>query len=466
MSAISREKILSSAQSLVEFVNRCPSPYHVVHTCRKMLKDAGFVELSEKSSWDLNRGKKYFCTKNQSMLVAFAVGEKYEAGNGFSIIGAHTDSPCLKVKPVSKKESCKFLQVGVQCYGGGIWNTWFDRDLTVAGRAIVKCGDKYEHRLVNVSKPILRIPHLCIHLQREMNDKFVFNKETHLLPILATEEFNQPANESDSKKKESPEEEDKHHSALIDLLCNELCCKPGDLLDFELALADTQPATVGGAHDEFIFAPRLDNLFNTYCALQALINCTHADGLSNEKNVRFVSLFDNEEVGSESAQGACSLLTESIIRRICQNFESNFEQVIANSYLLSADQAHAVHPNYAEKHENSHKPRFHGGPVLKFNANQRYATTAVTASIMRIIAADCGVPLQDVVVRNDSACGSTIGPILSARLGIRTADIGGPQLSMHSIRETCCTSSVEQSIVLFGAFFQKFPLVDASIMNA
>jgi len=450
------EKIVNSAKALVEFINKGPSPYHVVATCKKHLVDAGFTEIHEKETWDLKKGGKYFCTRNQSALVAFAVGKKYEGGNGFSIIGAHTDSPCLKLKPISKKTNCGFLQVGVQCYGGGIWCTWFDRDLTVAGRAIVKGKEGYEHHLVHINKPILRVPHLCIHLQRGMNDKLEINKETHILPILATEAFDKELNKIDEKEVKG--EAAKHHSGFIALLCKELNCKAEDLLDFELALADMQPATIGGMYDEFIFAPRLDNLFNTYCAMQGLIDSLE-DDLTNEKNVRFISLFDNEEVGSESQQGACSLMSESIIRRICENFKGSFEQSIANSYLLSADQAHAVHPNYPDKHESNHKPAFHGGPVLKFNSNQRYATTAVTASIMRIIAEKCGVPLQDVVVKNDSACGSTIGPILSARLGIQTADIGGPQLSMHSIRETCCTSSVGQSLTLFRTFFQELPNV-------
>ena len=452
-----QEKILASARALIDFINGSPSPYHVTQKCKDKLLSAGFTEIAEKDKWNINKGGKFFVTRNQSSVIAFAVGKQYSCGNGFTMIGAHTDSPCFVVKPNSKKESSGYLSVGVQCYGGGIWSTWFDRDLSLAGRVLVKDLRKtstINHQLVHIKKPIMRIPNLCIHLQREMNDNFSINKEDHTLPIIATKAF-------DDQLNKSTVEGSKHHSVLTNLLCNELQCQQEDLLDFDLCLTDTQPATVGGAYDEFIFAPRLDNLFNCYCSLQALISSLE-DELEEETNIRMIALYDNEEVGSESAQGAGSMLTENIMRRICIDLNSSFEQSIANSFLISADQAHAVHPNYAQKHEKNHCPALHGGPVIKFNAGQRYATTAVTASLLRIIASNCNIPLQDVVVRNDSTCGSTIGPIISAKLGIRTLDIGGPQLAMHSIREMCCTSSVEQCLVLFKEFFQKFPEVDRS----
>lgn len=456
----SKEKVLASAQRLIEFINKSPSPYHAVKQCKIRLKEAGFEKLNEKNVWNLEKGKKYFVTRNDSSIFAFAIGGKFEKGNGFSIVGAHTDSPCFKLKPVSRKTSEDFLCVGTQCYGGGIWHTWFDRDLSIAGQVIVKHQDKYKSKLVRVKDPILRIPNICIHLNRGMNENHSVNKETQTVPILATkymdEEFNKqsPVEENEAKGIAS-----KHHGVLIKLICDELKCQPEDIVDFDLCLADTQNAVIGGVYKEFIFSPRLDNLFNAYASLQGLINSVET-GLEEETNIRMISLFDNEEVGSTSAQGADSSLTEFIVRRICENFGGAFEQTVANSYLLSVDQAHAVHPNYSSLHENQHKPKLHGGIVIKINANQRYATTAITSSIIRIIAEKCGVELQDVVVRNDSACGSTIGPILSAKLGIRTLDMGGPMLSMHSIREQCCTTSVEQSVTLFHAFFEQFSALD------
>lgn len=479
MGRLSPEKVRNSAKALIEFINNSPSPYHVVDNCRNRLTAAGFVELKEKNLWSVAKGGKYFVTRNQSTVVAFTVGQKFVSGNGFSVVGAHTDSPCLKLKPKSKKVKSGYLSVGVQCYGGGIWSTWFDRDLTVAGRVMIKNAEgNLEHRLVHIKRPILRVPMICIHLQRDLNDKFCINKETHTLPMMGTEEFekqlNKAANEgkeSDAPSKKENEEEEKfaseaskHHTALVNLLCNELKCSPNQLFDMELVLADTQPAAIGGIHEEFIFAPRLDNLFNAYCALQGLLEATE-EGLDDEKNVQMISLYDNEEVGSQSAQGAASNLTELIMRRVSDSLGGRFEQSVASSYMISADQAHAVHPNYANKHEENHQPKLHCGPVLKINANQRYATTAITASILRLISHHCDVPLQEVVVSNDSACGSTIGPILSAKLGIPTVDIGGPQLSMHSIREQCCTSSVEQTVSLLRTFFRMFPKIDLSLVE-
>ncbi|XP_052829878.1 aspartyl aminopeptidase [Octopus bimaculoides] len=451
--AFSRETVLSSAEEFLKFVNASPSPYHATDALKTMLKDAGFEELRESNHWTLENSKKYFLTRNESTLIAFAVGAQYKPGNGFSLVGAHVDSPCLKVKPVSRKERHGYLTVGVQCYGGGIWASWLDRDLTVAGRVMIDNGKGLEHRLVNVKKPILRIPHLAIHLQRDINDKLTLNKEDHLNPILATK-VQAHLNEENSTKSSKCE---KHHSVLMKLLSQELQVEPNQIMDFELCLADTQPAVIGGICEEFIFSPRLDNLVNSFCACKALIASCQENSLAKEKNIRMIALYDNEEVGSDSAQGAASLLTELVMRRICQGTALAFEEAIPKSYHLSADQAHAVHPNYGEKHEDLHHVEMHKGYVLKINANQRYASTAITCAILRKIAAQANVPLQDFVIRNDSVCGSTIGPILSQKIGIPTVDVGSPQLSMHSIREQCCTTSIAHGIALFEAFFKNYP---------
>lgn len=472
----------SAAADLVDFLNASPTAFHAVEESKKKLKSAGYQQISEREDWELEAGHKYFFTRNHSTIVAFAIGRKYVAGNGFYILGAHTDSPCLKLKPVTKVSKGGYLEVGVQTYGGGLWHTWFDRDLSVAGRIIVRerkeGSEAYEHRLVRIQEPIMRIPTLAIHLDRGVNDGFKVNTQNHLLPILATcvkAELNKCGGDSvesgDSSDQKSSGKEnasaEKHHSLLLQLLATEAGCEPGDICDFELQAYDTQPSIIGGAMKEFVFSGRLDNLCMSFCSLKALIDGTSSENsLQEETGVRMVALFDHEEVGSNSAQGAESPVMLDSLSRITSTFHPDSKLItkaIQRSLLVSADMAHALHPNYMDKHEDNHRPKMHSGLVIKHNANQRYATNAVTSFIFREIASKHSLPIQDFVVRNDVPCGSTIGPILASGVGIRTVDVGAPQLSMHSIREVCGVDDVQHSYQHFKAFLQEASLLEAKV---
>lgn len=433
------------------------------------------------------------------------------------MVGAHTDSPCLRMKPVSKRQNDGFLQVGVETYGGGLWHTWFDRDLSIAGRALVKAKDgAITQKLVKVDRPILRIPTLAIHLDRQQD--FTFNKETQLFPItgLAAAELNRQgksSSESESSKKSDDANEqagdfepikalkERHHPYIVDIIAEEAGVKAEDVLDFEMVLYDTQKSVIGGLNDELIFSARLDNLGMSYCAIMGLIeSLSDSTALDEESTIRLIALFDHEEIGSQTAQGADSNLLPAVIRRLSvlpgnngdtasahsdQSFDkiikdrdtaTSYEQTLITSFLLSADMAHSVHPNYPAKYEASHRPEMNAGSVIKINANARYATNSPGVVLLQEVAkrakkassstskASSGVPLQTLVVRNDSSCGSTIGPMLSAAMGARTLDLGNPQLSMHSIRETCGAHDIEHAINLFESFFHHYAELEKKIV--
>lgn len=447
---------------------------------KALLTKAGFTEISERTNWSengvLQRGQKYFLTRNGSSIIAFGVGGKWQPGNGISIVGAHTDSPCLRVKPVSKKNTAKggYIQVGVETYGGGLWHTWFDRDLSVAGRIIVKDGARFVPKLVNIKKPLLRIPTLAIHLNRGSADKFEFNKETQLLPIagLVEKALNKKSDAADTsaEKTENVDEAEfdafapvakRHEKSIIDLIAEDANVRAEDIEDFELMLYDTQASVLGGLNDEFIFSPRQDNLNSSFATITGLIESV--ENLADDEGIRLAALFDHEEIGSASAQGADSNLLLAVLTRLAHTVFPGAEkeptassafETFSKSFLISADMAHAIHPNYESKHEANHAPAINAGPVIKINANQRYATNSVGMVLIKAVATAARVPLQLFVVRNDSACGSTIGPILASKLGIRTLDIGSPQLSMHSIRETAGSDDVGYSVQLYKEFYR------------
>uniref|UniRef100_A0A7R9U6Z2 aspartyl aminopeptidase n=1 Tax=Pinguiococcus pyrenoidosus TaxID=172671 RepID=A0A7R9U6Z2_9STRA len=459
---------MSFAEDLVAFLNDSWTAFHAVAAAKSLLLAHDFVELDEMEPWgQLQPQGKYFFTRNMSSLVAFCVGGRATSDSGVALIGAHTDSPCPKLKPISKCSRGACSMVAVAGYGGGLWHTWFDRDLTVAGRALVREGPRIVHRLVKIERPILRTSTLAIHLTKgDERGSFSPNLQQHLYPMLAT-----AIKESAMMgKKKSDSKDAKHSPLLLHILMEHLGCETEqDILDFELQLCDTQPSMIGGAANEFIFSGRLDNLCSSYQSLRALVDSL--DTLPEEPNVRAIALFDNEEVGSSSIAGAQGPILPDAIKRIVHGLHGGDQglpadllpRVIRKSFCVSADMAHAHHPNYPERHDPALAPKIHGGIVLKHNPNQRYASSAVTSTIFRQCCLKEDLPFQEFATRSDTGCGSTIGPITAALTGMRTVDIGSPQLSMHSVREMMGADDAEHGYRALKAFFNNFSSVDRTL---
>jgi len=486
---------LPLARKAMDYFDRSSDPFLAVQTSIDLLKEAGFEQLDETGTTiEVTRGGKYYYTRNKSSLVAFTVGEKYQAGHGgFKIIGGHTDSPNLRVKPRSKRsdKNAKSIQIGAECYGGGLWHTWFDRDLGLSGRVFCRNRDgdveSIDQRLIKIDRAILRVPTLAIHLESaEERKAFKINKENHLSPILAqaaqkalTGDNNDNSENGDegdvSSKKDNEDGWTEHQEPLLlKLLASELDIPIEDIVDFELSLFDIQKASLGGVHSEFVHSARLDNLASCFIAIQALVDCAQQDGiLENDKDISMVVLYDHEEIGSTSAVGAASPILGEAVKRISSVLNAKeqaiaphdlYEATVRHSFVVSSDQAHALHPNYASKHEKNHQPQMNAGMVIKRNANQRYATTGPTGILMREISRRSNLPpVQEFIVRQDCGCGSTIGPLISSSTGIRAIDMGCPQLSMHSIRETMGVCDLTNGLELFKAFFIHFREVDESI---
>lgn len=467
--------VLEAGKLFVDFANETGSPYHTVSACTKLLRANGFSELSDLKPWSIQNGGKYFVTKGGSDIMAFVVGKKFSAtgGSGVSMVGAHTDSPCLRLRPNSKITSAGMLQVGIETYGGGLWHTWFDRPLGLAGRVVVR-NSKNGHlaeKLVRITKPVMLLPNLAIHLQSaEERNAFNPNKESHLQPVLCSKLFNDKASEkapepADASAEPEPSPESRHHAALLEMVAKELDCHSSEILDADLCLMDANPAGLAGIFEEFISSPRIDNLLSTWAAVQGLCDFAGSGVAEDAQDISIAVSFDHEEVGSQSATGADGNTMLSWLEHIMGALDVPplaRTEVYAKSFLLSADCAHGVHPNYVGKHQSQHMPELHKGIVIKSNANQRYATTALTSALFREVCKRASVPVQDFVVRNDMPCGSTIGPIISSKTGIRTIDIGAPQWAMHSCRETCATSDASYLVTLCKAFFETFREIDNS----
>jgi aspartyl aminopeptidase len=420
---------------LLAFLGESPTPFHAVESVMRRLKGAGFTAIAETDAWTELAPGRYALPHGGSSVFAFVIPDAKRI-SGFRIVGAHTDSPNLRLKPNAEYKKEGYAQLGVEVYGGVLLNSWLDRDLSLAGRVFVRdeATQKVAARLVRFSRPMLRVAQLAIHLDRDVNDGLKLNRQEHLAPILglATDGAND----------------------IHALLSAELDVPRERIVGSDLMLYDVVAPTLGGRDDELVFSGRLDNLAMCHAGVRALIDI--APRASAGDIVPLVALFDHEEIGSESAYGAHSGFLPRALERIVLGrggSREDFHRALACSLCVSADMAHAVHPNYEGKHEARHKPVLNGGPVIKVNAQQRYATSGATAVLFRDLCARAEVPVQHYAHRTDLPCGSTIGPIASTLLGIRTVDVGNPMLSMHSIRELGGAKDPAMMTKVLGAFY-------------
>ena len=400
-------------QDLMRFLDLATTPFHAVEQMAQRLLEAGFCELNEADRWQPESGRGYFVRRNGSSILAWRQPEQETAvSQGWRLVGAHTDSPCLKVKPNPELHRKGYFQLGVEVYGGVLLNPWFDRDLSLAGRVTYRSTEgEVRSALLDLRRPVAVVPSLAIHLDREANSSRSINAQT-FLPVLLGQ---------------SDEAQD-FRQLLAGWLKREGRDDLAQVLDYELCFYDTQGAALIGLDEACLASARLDNLLSCYTGLQALIDAP----VSGPGQVLVCN--DHEEVGSLSACGAQGPMLSQWLERIMPEADSRNRSLV-RSMLISADNAHGVHPNFADRHDENHGPLLNKGPVIKINANQRYATNSETSATFRHLAAQVGVPVQSFVVRSDMACGSTIGPITAGELGVRTLDVGVPQFAMHSIRE-------------------------------
>ena len=410
-------------EGLLGFLDASPTPFHATQNMSMMFENAGFVELDESNKWELEQGKKYFVTRNDSSVIAFT----YPGAKNYTMVGAHTDSPNLKLKPNPVMKEHGVVKFGVEPYGGLLLNPWFDRDLSLAGSvSYLDSSNVIQDVLIDVKKPIAIIPSLAIHLDENANNERTVNKQTDISPILTT------SNDFDF------DEFLKWQLSKLDIL------DVKELYSSELSFYDTQKAAFIGLHDDFIASARLDNLLSCYVGMLSICS------VPSDKPMLFIAS-DHEEVGSESVSGAGGSFLENTLRRMFSDYE-DYIQMIRSSILISADNAHAIHPNYPLKHDKEHAPKINAGVVIKVNANQRYASSSKTISRFMKTTSSLGEKTQNFVTRSDIGCGSTIGPITATRLGIDTLDVGLPTFAMHSIRELCGRDDAHSLYKILVAF--------------
>lgn len=427
---------MTDYRDLAAFLDASPVNFWAVNTLEHHLRNAGFTQLSMADEWALQPGGKYYVTKNNSALFAFVIGDRVPSA--FRIIAAHSDSPGFRIKPECEMVSDGgMVKLNTEVYGGPILYTWFDRPLSLAGRVILRSKDilRPEIRLVKFERHLLTIPHLAIHFNRAVNDGNKLSRQKDMLPVLG--------------RVDNP---GKAKGLIKRMVAEKLDVAVDDVLDYDLSLYDTTRASVGGLNGEFICSGRLDDLSMVHAALNALLDT--AD--SHISDTRVMAIFDNEETGSGTKQGAASPILDYILRRISLGMggtEESYMQAVARSFMISADDAHGVHPNYVEKQDPTNHPVLGGGPVIKINANCKYMTDADSAAVFASLAREAGVPCQYFVNHSDVAGGSTLGNILTSQIPLRGVDIGAPIWAMHSVRETAALADHVYTIAVFSKFF-------------
>jgi aspartyl aminopeptidase len=435
MNQISSESQSQFNQDLLAFIQSSPTAFHAANSIAKQLASAGFEELDESAAWDLQAGKRYYIKRNESSIIAFVYGKKVLLDTGIRMLGAHTDSPCLKVKPQPELNRKGYLQLGVEVYGGALLAPWFDRDLSMAGRVTYKTSDnKIASTLIDFKQAVVNIPSLAIHLDREVNNSRSINPQRDIVPVLlqlGAEQTLAPNFKSillAQLKQQYPQ---------IDAI---------SVLDFEISLYDTQAPAIIGLQQDFIASARLDNLLSCFVGLQAILQ---AD--SDLSSILICT--DHEEVGSTSCCGAKGPMLQQFLERLVPDSETRI-RIIERSLMISADNAHGVHPNFSDRHDENHGPLLNRGPVVKINANQRYATTSETSGFFHWLCEQNQVPVQVFVARTDMGCGSTIGPIVASEVGVKTIDVGAPTFAMHSIRELAGVADAHYLYKVATAFYQ------------
>lgn len=424
------------ALELLDFLYDSPSAFHGVKAVKKLLDKDDFIEIKECDRWNLKSGGKYYVIKNDSAIISFIIGDEKIDEAGFRLIGAHTDVPGFRIKPNPQMiTEGKYVKLNTEVYGGPILHTWYDRPLSIAGKVAIKGASplKPEIKLVNINKPLLIIPSIAIHMNREVNEGYKINKQVDTLPLLGLI--------NDRLEKED---------YLIKLLSEELNVNKEDIIHFDLGLYEYEKGSLIGMNEELISSGRFDDMWMVYAGVKALIDSKKISA------TKVMICVDNEEIGSETAQGADSTFMNTILERITLAVgldREGYYRALANSIMISADLSHAVHPNLTDKHDPTNRPVLEGGPVLKIAASGSYSTDSFNGAIFAEVCKSAGVPFQKFVNRSDVRGGSTIGPMTAANLTIPVIDMGAPVIGMHSIRELASVKDNYYTIKAFTEFF-------------